>query len=94
MPAHVNDQCVGGSAACVNGNGLYCGGDVVPGDPKTLYQCNSGNLSIAQVCPGQCQVLPAGVDDQCVPDSADGGADDAAPDSANGGGGGGGFFTP
>jgi hypothetical protein len=92
MPAGVNDECVGGSGPCTNGNGLYCGGDVVPGDSKTLYQCTDGYLSVVQVCPGGCQVMPAGVDDQCLPPS-DGGTDGAA-DATTSGGGSGGNFTP
>jgi hypothetical protein len=45
MPPGYNDRCV----PCPYGNGLYCGGDGVPGDPSTLYNCSYGTLSTAGV---------------------------------------------
>jgi hypothetical protein len=65
MPPGINDQCAAPSPTCPSGNGLYCGGDGVSGDPNTLYQCTAGNLTVSQVCPSGCQVMPAGVNDQC-----------------------------
>jgi hypothetical protein len=68
-PPGVNDQCAGpgGGSPCPSGNGLYCGGDGVTGDPSTLYQCTSGTLNVVQVCGNGCQVNPPGVNDQCAP---------------------------
>lgn len=49
---------------CVTG-GHYCGGDVVAGDPMTLYQCNNGGVPLARgVCSSGCIVRP-GDDDTC-----------------------------
>jgi hypothetical protein len=55
------------AASCVNGNGLYCGGDGVVGNPSTLYQCTGGALTVSAVCSLGCQHEPAGVNDQCAP---------------------------
>ncbi len=65
MPAGINDQCAAGGS-CPNGNGLYCGGNRVGGDPKTLYYCSGGTLSVSQNCASGCQVMPPGVNDHCV----------------------------
>jgi RHS repeat-associated protein len=35
------------------------------GDANTLFQCTNGNLSVAQVCGGGCQMRPPGYDDYC-----------------------------
>jgi hypothetical protein len=65
-PFGVNDQCAASAAACPQGNGLYCGGNGIPGDPNTLYQCTNGNISVSQVCsPYGCTHEPAGTPDQC-----------------------------
>ena len=51
-------------AACVAG-GRYCGGDLVAGDPDTLYTCNAGGVPLARGrCAGGCIVTPAD-DDAC-----------------------------
>jgi len=63
MPVGYNDRCV----PCPYGNGLYCGGNGVPGDTSTLYNCSSGTLTTAQVCSLGCQRMPAGTNDRCVP---------------------------
>lgn len=63
MPPGTNDQCY--AATCPSGNGLYCGGDSVSGDPKTLYRCTNGALSVVQVCANGCRVMPPGQNDQC-----------------------------
>jgi len=72
MPAGTNDQCAAAPAsappsACPHGDGLYCGGDGVAGNPGTLYQCTAGKLTAAQSCAHGCQTMPAGIDDQCGP---------------------------
>jgi hypothetical protein len=55
----------------------YCGGDMLAGDPRTLYECNAGGVPIARGrCPGDCAVRP-GKDDVCRGDGGvclDGGA--------------------
>lgn len=44
---------------------LYCGGDKVAGDPRTLYQCNGGGVPLARgVCLAECAIRP-GNDDTC-----------------------------
>ncbi len=57
-----NDLC--GARSCQAG-GLYCGGDKLPGNPDTLYRCNSGGApSVVQACSTACVVRP-GQDDVC-----------------------------
>ena len=55
-----------GSIVCPS-SGLYCGGDVIKGDPNTLYTCpGSGQApSSSQVCASGCQVEPQGTNDLC-----------------------------
>jgi hypothetical protein len=53
------------TAAC-NAGARYCGGDMLAGDPQTLYACNAGGVPIARgVCPAACSVRP-GKDDVCL----------------------------
>jgi len=48
---------------CVAGD-LHCGGDMLAGDPNTLYQCNSGGVPLARgACTAGCVVRPN--DDTC-----------------------------
>jgi hypothetical protein len=65
MPAGINDQCAA-AGSCPYGNGLYCGGNRVSGDPNTLYYCSGGSLSVSQTCASGCQVMPPGVNDHCA----------------------------
>src|SRR5690348_15988267 len=37
-------------ASCINGDGVFCGGDGVLGDINTLYQCTGGVATVSQVC--------------------------------------------
>ncbi len=46
-------------------DGTYCGGDMVSGDPGTLYECMGGTQYVHQVCPTGCSVQPQGVADFC-----------------------------
>jgi hypothetical protein len=57
----------GAGPDCVFGDGLYCGGNGVVGDPRTLFRCTSGAASIAKVCAEGCMIAPAGQDDACAP---------------------------
>ena len=51
---------------CVVG-GMYCGGDKVTGDPKTLYKCTGpGTPTVVEVCKSGCMVN-SGTDDSCAP---------------------------
>jgi hypothetical protein len=53
-------------SACGNlPNGTYCGGNMVPGSPGTLYQCWAGQQYLAQQCANGCSQQPAGVADYC-----------------------------
>ncbi|HLK38846.1 MAG TPA: CHAP domain-containing protein [Polyangiaceae bacterium] len=56
----------GGGGSCPSGDGLYCGGNGVSGDPGTLYACGGGKLATSQVCPHGCQKMSAGTNDQCA----------------------------
>lgn len=54
----------GGGSGCVVG-GLYCGGDKVTGDSKTLYQCNGSSApTVVEHCANGCAVS-SGQDDAC-----------------------------
>jgi hypothetical protein len=51
---------------CVNGK-LYCGGDVVVGNPSTLYRCGAnGTASAALICQKGCARKQTAHDDACV----------------------------
>jgi len=52
--------CFGGGL-CTDG-GTYCGGDLVDGDPNTLYVCHEFRGSVVSRCPGACIVQGAGND--------------------------------
>lgn len=52
---------------CPTGDGLYCGGNGVGGDPDTLYDCAAGKLTVNQVCGITCKAAPAGQLDECAP---------------------------
>lgn len=65
-PPYLNDQCVGGGCGvCPYGDGLYCGGNPIAGDPDTLYDCEGGCVSVVQTCQAGCHVNPPGVHDNC-----------------------------
>lgn len=54
-------------AACFGGGlcregGTYCGGDLVDGDPSTLYACHGFSGSVLMPCPDGCQVHGDGND--------------------------------
>src|SRR5262249_31898618 len=66
MPPGQNDRC-GGGGSCPFGDGLYCGGNGVAGDPSTLFLCSGGNLSTVRICPDGCVPEAPGVDDHCRP---------------------------
>ena len=52
-------------AADCSAGALYCGGDRLAGDSRTLYQCNAGGVPLARgACSAGCLVRP-GKDDVC-----------------------------
>jgi len=51
---------------CPLGNGLYCGGNGIDGDPGTLYRCTGGAVTVAATCAAGCLRAPAGSNDACV----------------------------
>ncbi len=58
----LNDVC--GGRGCASG-GLYCGGDKLAGDPRTLYRCNGPRTpTVVERCADRCVVRP-GQDDVC-----------------------------
>lgn len=80
-PPHQNDECAGPPPPsppplppppphdhdCVSGDGLYCGGNGVAGDPNTLYRCSGGNPALEAFCLAGCQPNTPGVNDGCRP---------------------------
>lgn len=62
-----NDSCaVATSGGNCTPNGLYCGGDKISGDPKTLYKCTGpGAPAVVKVCAAGCRVNP-GQNDSCA----------------------------
>ena len=66
ISGYVSPAGAGGGGCQGYEDGLYCGGDYVSGDPSTLYRCSAGNLSAVEPCASGCQVMPAGLDDQCA----------------------------
>jgi hypothetical protein len=52
-------------ASAMSGNGAYCGGSLVGGDPDALYDCQNGTTASKQNCVNGCQVNPPGVADAC-----------------------------
>jgi GH25 family lysozyme M1 (1,4-beta-N-acetylmuramidase) len=51
---------------CSFGDGLYCGGNGVKGDPRSLFKCGGGAKTLSKVCAAGCDVKPAGSDDACA----------------------------
>jgi hypothetical protein len=52
-------------ASAMYGNGAYCGGGLVGGDPNALYNCQNGTTANKEQCASGCQVNPPGVADEC-----------------------------
>jgi hypothetical protein len=61
----VPDACDGDATKCPNGAGTYCGGNLVSGDPKTLYRCNAGAVTVEKVCETACTKVTGGKTDKC-----------------------------
>jgi hypothetical protein len=59
------DACVDATQTCTAGNGLYCGGNGIAGNEDTLYRCQNGVVSVAQVCTTACVERPIGQNDTC-----------------------------
>jgi V8-like Glu-specific endopeptidase len=51
---------------CVYGDGLYCGGNGVSGEPAGLYLCSGGVPTLHRRCANGCAPQPAGTDDACA----------------------------
>ena len=65
-PPGTPDGCAGETpSTCPDGDGFYCGEGVglVPG---TLYACKGGTFAVTEACPGGCQTMPSGTNDQCA----------------------------
>jgi hypothetical protein len=41
---------------CPNGNGTFCGGHGISGDPAKLYDCQDGVITLNKECGGSCNV--------------------------------------
>jgi hypothetical protein len=50
---------------CTSGNGVYCGGNGITGDPRALYDCTNGTLTVLAICQTMCVRAPAGTPDYC-----------------------------
>src|SRR6185503_3835085 len=50
------------AGSCPYGNGLYCGGNAVGGNPLKLYQCTNGSLTVVKSCALGCERMPVGCD--------------------------------
>lgn len=61
IPQDGRDAVCFGGGLCRDG-GTYCGGNVVDGDPSTLYACHGFFGSVLMQCPGGCQVHGDGND--------------------------------
>ena len=57
---------------CAFGNGLYCGGNGVPGATNQLYRCTDDVPALEQTCANDCARMPDGINDQCSCASGDG----------------------
>ncbi len=51
---------------CPSGDGAYCGGNGIAGDPGVLYACAAGQLTATATCAAGCYARSAGEDDSCV----------------------------
>jgi hypothetical protein len=60
------DKCDVDSPKCPLGNGLYCGGNHMSADPKTLYKCVGGTVMVEEPCAGRCVNEPDGKKDHCL----------------------------
>ena len=50
---------------CAFGNGLYCGGNGVPGATNQLYRCTAGVPALERTCANDCARAPDGTNDKC-----------------------------
>jgi hypothetical protein len=55
-------------ASAMSGNGLYCGGTLMGGDPGALYNCQNGLTAGKTGCNVGCKVNPPGTPDACNPE--------------------------
>ena len=60
------DACPAPAIGCPNGNGSYCGGHGVGGDPGSLYSCTDGKLTLDERCSASCEDNGKGGTDMCA----------------------------
>jgi hypothetical protein len=65
QPPGEDDACVDPTQTCGDGNGLYCGGNGIAGNPDTLYRCHDGVITVSSACAAGCVVQPPGTNDSC-----------------------------
>jgi hypothetical protein len=63
LPAATDDE---EPQVCPYGDGLYCGGNGIDGDPQVLYRCAGGVLEMHESCAAGCDARPPGFDDACL----------------------------
>jgi hypothetical protein len=61
----IDDGCLDIAGPCVE-NALYCGGDKLVGDPRSLYRCMGGRGTRIKECQNGCRINP-GANDDCNP---------------------------
>jgi hypothetical protein len=67
LRAAVSGQ-VGPSGPCAYGDGFYCGGNTIGGDPSDLFECENGVPTRIRTCANGCKAMPGGLEDRCIPD--------------------------
>lgn len=60
------DWLGGQPSECRFGDGMYCGGNGVSGEGKTLYRCQGGKATAVRACTNACVREAPGVDDYCA----------------------------
>lgn len=58
------------SGDCALGDGLYCGGNGVAGDPRKQYRCTNGSVTVERSCALGCKRMPSGQNDVCAAGTA------------------------
>jgi serine/threonine protein kinase len=59
------DACNGDTTRCPLGSGVYCGSNHLSADPKTLYRCSDGTVTVERACPVRCVNEPDRIEDHC-----------------------------
>jgi 3D (Asp-Asp-Asp) domain-containing protein len=66
-PREATDPGPSGALTACPREGLVCGGQALPGEPRILYTCFAGRMTFARSCPSGCQRNRGNADDGCMP---------------------------